>query len=564
MRVLMFFAGIVACSAAVAGLGVKTLEGEHVPHYVTDAMLLNAEFDPNNWLLYGRDYQSTRYSPLTQIDQDNIDDLVPKWHLSFGVIGAQDGQVVAVNGMLYVTSSHNKVFKLDGRTGDILWKYERQLPGDLGPKLCCGAVNRGVAVYHDKVYLATLDTHVLALDNQTGEIVWDKKLGDYKTGEIFTSMPVALKGKIIVGNSGGDLGANRGRIIALDAETGEVAWETFTIPGPGEPGNDTWGGDSWKLGGGAPWLPGSYDQETGLLLWGVGNAVPDFDGSVRPGDNLYTNSTLALDPETGEIKWHFQYTPHGTWDYDGNNELILITDEKGRKVYLHGDRNGYLYSIDRTTGECVWVEPLVPTNWVESFDENCRPKVNEAKRPKYGEVTKDIKPILGGGKEWIPGAYSKRTGLVYMPVRNMSMDLAAKKQEFEPGQWFLSTEVLRLNPGNGAVKAFNATTGELTWMRAQNTPATSGLLATAGGLVFSGDAEGNFMALDDKTGETLWMYDVGTGIHSMPTTYMVGDTQYVAVLAGPGGGSLWPLVYGEWFKKHNQGGGLFIFALHKK
>lgn len=548
-------------SAGVAALGVETLEGKHIPYYVTDDMLLNADKDPNNWLLYGRDYESTRYSPLSQVNSDNVGKLVPKWNLSFGVIGAQVSQVIAVNGMLYVSSSHNKVWKLDGRTGNVIWKYERQLPGDLGSKLCCGAVNRGVAVYKDKVYMATLDTHVVALDNMSGEVVWEEKLGDYKTGEILTTMPVALQGKVVVGNSGGDLGANTGRIIALNADDGQEVWETKTIPAPGEKGNDTWGGDSWKLGGGAAWLPGSYDKETGLLLWGVGNPVPDFDRTVRPGDNLYTNSTIAIDPDTGEIKWHFQYTPNGTYDYDGNNEAIVITDKKDRKVYIHADRNGHLYSIDRIKGKCNWVVPMVRVNWVDSFDKNCRPNKNEAKIPNYDSETKDIAPTLGGGKEWTPAAYSKRTNMVYVPLRDMSMDLHAKEQEFKPGQWFLSTSVLRLNPGAGSLKAFDATTGELVWMRAQNTPGTAGMLATGGGLVFNGDAEGIFRAVKDDTGETLWEYNVGTGIHSNPSTFMVGDKQYVAVLVGPGGGSLWPLVYGDWLSTHSKGGGLFIFGL---
>ncbi len=546
-------------------LGVDVLEGRHSSHHVTDDMLINADKDPNNWLHYNRDYEGTRYSPLTQINQANVNDIVPKWNLSFGVIGAQDSQVIAVNGRLYVSTSQNRVFALDGKSGDILWQYERALPGDLGTKLCCGSVNRGVAVYEDKVYLATLDTHVVALDNETGEIIWEKKLGNYKTGEIFTSMPMVIKGMVVIGNSGGDLGANPGTVYSLNAETGELLWKTHTVPVTGKESiAKTWAGESWKTAGGTPWLPPSYDKETGYILYGVGNPVPDFDGSVREGDNLYTGSTIAMDPDTGAIQKHFQYTPHDMWDYDGTNEAILITDKKDRKAYLHADRNGHLYSIDRKSLKCNWVVPMQRVNWVLGFDKDCRPKVNPDKVPTHGKVTTDIAPTLGGGKEWHPAAYSKRTGYIYVPGIDMSMDVAAKKQEFKPGQWFLGTSVLRLHPGAGFVKAFDGTTGELIWMRSQNTPATSGMLATAGGLVFTGDAEGFFRAIKDDTGETLFEYNVGTGVHSNPTTYMVGDTQYVAVLVGPGGGSLWPLVYGEFFKKNTKGGGLFVFALHKK
>jgi len=563
---LSFGAAIaLAASPTLAGLGVGTLEGKHVQYYVTDDMLLNADKDPNNWLMYGRDYQSTRFSPLDQINTDNIGDLVAKWSLSLGVLGGQDSQITAVSGRLYVTSSQNKVFAIDGETGQVLWRYDRHLPPDLGPKLCCGDVNRGVIAYGDKVYLATLDTHLVALDNYTGKVVWDTKLGDYKTGEIFTSMPVIVDGKVMVGNSGGDVGANAGTIYAIDAETGKEVWKTYTVPVSGtEEIAKTWGNDSWKTAGGTPWLPGSYDKETGLLLWGVGNPVPDFDGSVRPGDNLYTGSTIAIDVKTGTIEGHFQYTPHDMWDYDGTNEAIIVDDKKGRKVWVHADRNGHLYSIDRSTYKCNWVVPMQRVNWVKSFGDNCRPNVDPDKVPTYGKVTKDIAPILGGGKEWVPAAYSKRTGYVYVPGRDMSMDLAAKKQEFKPGEWYLATDVLRLNPGGGYVKAFDATTGDLVWSRRQNTPATGGMLATGGGLVFNGDAEGIFRAIKDDTGETVWQFNVGTGVHSNPTTFMVGDTQYVAILAGPGGGSIWPLIYGEWFKTRQQGGSLFVFALHKR
>jgi alcohol dehydrogenase (cytochrome c) len=566
-------AGIVACTALLGlslsinthALGVNVLEGKHLNNFVTDDMLLNADKDPNNWLHYGRDYEGTRYSPLTQINKDNVSDLVPKWNLSFGVIGAQDSQVMAVNGRLYVTSSQNLAFGLDGTTGDILWKYQRALPGDLGSKLCCGSVNRGVAVYKDKVYMATLDTHMVALDNNTGEVVWEKKLGDYKTGEILTSMPMVINGMIVIGNSGGDLGANPGTVYALDADTGELIWKTYTVPMTGkEKIAKSWAGDSWKTAGGTPWLPPTYDKKTGYILYGVGNPTPDFDGSSRKGDNLYTGSTVAIDPKDGKIVNHFQYTPHDVWDYDGTNEAILIKDKQDRDTYLHADRNGHLYSINSKTMKCNWVVPMQRANWVKSFDDNCRPTVNPDKVPTEGKITTDIAPTLGGGKEWHPAAYSKRTGMVYVPVIDMSMDLEAKKQEFKPGQWFLGTNTLRLHPGAGYLKAFNATTGELEWMRSQNVPATGGVLATAGGLVFNGDAEGFFRAIKDDTGETLFEYNVGTGIHSNPTTYMVGDTQYVAVLVGPGGGSLWPLVYGEFFKHNTKGGGLFVFALHKK
>jgi alcohol dehydrogenase (cytochrome c) len=570
--IVLAFSGAIAAAAFANAqatdpeppLGVDVLEAgmKWRPNYVSDDMLLHADKDAGNWLHYGKDYQGTRFSQLSQINLQNIGKLVPKWNISFGLNDAQDSQTTVVNGRIYVTSSQNRVFSLDGTTGRMLWKYARSLPGDLGPTLCCEAVNRGVAVYRDKVYMATLDGYVVALNNTTGKLEWEVKLGDYKIGEIYTSMPLVAKGKIIVGNSGSDVGGNAGRITALDPETGKTIWETFTRPTRADdPLAKTWANGSWLHGGVTPWLTGTYDAKTDSILWGAGNPSPDFDASIRKGDNLYSNSTLALDPETGKVKFHFQYTPNDAWDYDGNNEVILIDDEKGRRVWLHGDRNGHLYSIDRNNGKCNWVVPIARVNWVTGFSANCRPVVNPDKVPQYDKLVRDIAPILDGGKEWHPAAYSPLTKLVYVPFIDGSMDIQAKKQEWRSGQWYLASKVLKSNAYTGGVKAFNATTGELVWTRPQSTPATSGLLATAGKLIFTGDAEGYFNAMKDDTGELMWRFNVGTGIHGNPTTFTANGKQYVAIVYGPGGGSLWPLVYDELFKHQNRGGGMMVFAL---
>ncbi len=545
-------------------LGINVLEATFKwrPNYVSDDMLVNADKDANNWLNYGKDYQGTRFSQLTQINRDNVKRLVPKWNMSFGVTDAQDSQAIAVNGVLYVTSSQNKAFAVDGATGRILWKYEHPLPGDIGPRLCCEAVNRGVAVYRDKVFMATLDSHVVALNSWSGKVEWDVKLGDYTTGEIYTSAPLVVGGKIIVGNSGGDVGGNAGKITALNPDDGAIIWQTHTRPvSADDPVAKTWANESWRTGGASAWLTGTYDPETNTLFWGVGNPTPDFDPAVRAGDNLYSNSTLAMDADTGKIKHYFQYTPNGAWDYDGNNEAILITDEQQRKIWIHGDRNGHLYSINRDDSTCNWVVPIARVNWVTGFGDNCRPKVNPDKVPGYDRVVTDIAPILDGGKEWHPAAYSPMTKLVYVPFIDSSMDIQAKQQEWKRGEWFLHSKVLKANPYTGGVKAFNASTGKLVWTRPQSTPATSGLLATAGGLVFSGDAEGMFQALRDDTGETMWRFNVGTGIHGNPTTFNVEGEQLVAIVYGPGGGSLWPLLYGDLFKNQNRGGGMMVFGL---
>jgi alcohol dehydrogenase (cytochrome c) len=564
-------AALAVASSGAWAQGLDSAESKLYHNYVTDDMLLNADKDASNWLHYGRDYETTRYSPLASINQGNIKKLKAVWNLSFGVLDGQDSQAVVVNGNVYVTSSYNKVWSVDGATGKVNWKYERELPGDVFPKLCCDVVNRGVAVYKNKVYLATLDAHIVALDNATGKVVWDKKIGDYTYAETFTIMPMALRGKIIFGTAGAEYGV-RGWIAAIDADTGAPVWKTYTIPGPGEPGNETWAGESWKYGGGSAWITGSYDKATNTLFWPVGNPGPDFDRHVRLGDNLFTNSNLVMDPDTGKIKSYFNYTPNDPYDYDGVNEMILV-DLGGKKMWLHGSRNGHLYAIDRENtiktkygneNKCIWVTAMQRVNWTKPITpaNNCKPIYNwPEKDVVYDKLTTDIAPSLDGGKEWHPMAYSKRTKMVYVPVYDFAMDLQAKKMEWKRGEWYLGAKVLNFNAGAGAVKAFDAATGKLVWAKSMSYPATGGMLATGGGLVFYGDPEGFFNAVNDETGEQLWSFNIGTGIYGNPTSYTVGGKQYVSIVYGAGGGGIWPLYYGEWYKKQSKGGGLMVFSV---
>lgn len=564
-------AALAVASSGAWAQGLDSAEAKLYPNYVTDDMLLNADKDASNWLLYGRDYQTTRYSPLAQVNRDNVKKLRAAWHLSFGVLDGQDSQAVVVNGTVYVTSSYNKVWSVDGATGKVNWKYERELPGDVFPKLCCDVVNRGVAVYKNKVYLATLDAHVVALDNTTGKVVWDKKIGDYTYAETFTIMPMALRNKIIFGTAGAEYGV-RGWIAAIDADTGAPVWKTYTIPGPGEPGNETWAGDSWKYGGGSAWITGSYDKDTNTLYWPVGNPGPDFDRHVRLGDNLFTNSNLVLDPDTGKIKSYFNYTPNDPYDYDGVNEMILV-DLGGKKMWLHGSRNGHIYAIDRANTiktkygnehKCLWVTALQRVNWTQPIttSNNCKPIYNWPEKDiVYDKLTTDIAPSLDGGKEWHPMSYSHRTKMVYVPVYDFAMDLQAKKMEWKRGEWYLGAKVLNFNAGAGHVKAFDAATGKLVWSKSQSEPATGGMLSTGGGLVFFGDPQGYFRALNDETGEELWTFQLGSGVYGNPTTYSAFGKQYVAIVYGAGGGGIWPLHYADWYKKHSKGGGLMVFAV---
>jgi alcohol dehydrogenase (cytochrome c) len=575
MRKSLKYLKVAAIATAVVGgqafaQGLDEAGAYLYTNYVTDDMLLNADKDANNWLHYGRDYSATRYSPLAQINARNAKCRVPKWNLSFGVLDGQDSQAIAVNGTLYVSSSYNKVWSADGATGKVNWKHERELPGDIFPKLCCDVVNRGVAPYRNKVYLATLDSHVVALDNQTGKVVWDKKVGDYPYAETFTIMPMALRGKIIVGTAGAEYGV-RGWIAGHDAEKGDQVLKTYTMPTTAaqpascEPGNDTWAGDSWKYGGGSAWITGSYDPETNLLYWPVGNPGPDFDRHVRAGDNLFSNSTLVLDPDSGKIKSYFNYTPNDPYDYDGVNEVILA-DIGGKRVFVHSSRRMIAGEPTSCTSRELVVFGTGPEPYV------CKPRpmlgpacgwlriespVGVCRYPRPGEMG----PSVEMGKEWHPMSYSKRTNMIYVPGYDFAMDLQAKKMEWKRGEWYLGAKVLNFRAGAGYTKAYDANNGKLVWARSQSTPGTGGTTSTGGGLVFFGDPEGMFNAVKDDTGELLWSFNVGTGIYGNSTTYTAGGKQFVSVVYGAGGGGIWPIHFGEWYKKHSKGGGLMAFGL---
>jgi alcohol dehydrogenase (cytochrome c) len=532
------------------------------PPAVTDQMLLNAANESNNWLMYGRDYANTRYSPLAQINNANAGRLQHAWSFSFGVLDGQTTTPLVNNGVMYVTSSWSKLFALDAKTGEMLWRYDHPLPDDIAKYACCDVVNRGVALYGDKVYLATLDMHVVALDAKTGKVTWDTMLDNYKKAYTFTVAPLIVKGKVIVGTSNGEYPV-RGFIAALDAGNGKEVWRTYTVPGPGEPGNETWGGESWKVGGGSAWVTGSYDPQLDLLYWGTGNPAPDWDADSRPGDNLYSNSALALDPDTGAIKFHFQYTPHDVWDYDGVNENILV-NARGKKAWIHADRNGYLYTIDRTNGNFLAARPISEVNWGK-LDASGRPIVNPAKVPTRTTKAMDVCPGPNGGKEWNPMAVSPQTGLVYIPVREVCVtDLQSLQQEPTEGEPYWGVKEIRFKKGYGKLTAVDIETGKTVWDVRMRSPIMSGVLATAGSVVFAGTPEGEFMAFDAKTGQQLYTHRIGSGIVGGVMTYAVDGKQYVAVPSGFGGWVGWTTIGGggaPHLMTLPKGGSLHVFAL---
>ncbi len=491
--------------------------------------------DGSRWLTFGGDYGNQRHSPLTQITPENVESLVSQWTFQTGVLGRFETTSLLRDNVLYVTGPQNVAWAIDARSGRQIWRYRRELPPDL--TACCGLVNRGFAMRGDKLYMATLDAHVIALDRMTGSVVWDATLEDHTIGYAATIAPLVIKDKVIVGVAGGEYGI-RGFIDAYDAETGERAWRFYTIPAPGEAGNDTWAGDSWKTGGASVWVTGAYDPEQNLLMYGIGNPGPDYYGSVREGDNLYSNSLVALDGDTGTLRWHYQFTPHDVHDWDAT-EVPILADipiaGQMRKVVMFANRNGFYYTLDRTTGEPIVAKPYVATTWAKEIGADGRPVLLPGNVPSE-EGTFTCPDLTGGTNFWQP-SFDPATRTFFVNAREVCMTYYAWKPEYVPGERFTGGAGQRVdsvnNPAYGALRALDPATGERKWEFRYLTPSTAGLLTTASGLVFTGDADGNVIALDSRDGTLLWSYQMGAKLHgTSATTYMVDGRQYVLVPAG--------------------------------
>ncbi len=531
---------------------------------VTYERILEARQEPHNWLTYYGAYNGQRYSPLDQINTENVHRLAPAWVFQFGPTGLHAGQStysfecapIVVDGVMYITGWDGLVWALDAKTGQELWRYQHAIPFDT--PLCCGNVNRGVAVAKGKVFVVTLNAHVIALDATTGELVWDTPYGDPRAGESATVAPLVVKNLVVVGSSGGEFG-NRGHLDAFDLDTGERAWRTYTVPEPGEPGSETWPTDSdaWARGGGNAWVTGTYDPELNLMYWGTGNPGPDFDGSVREGDNLYTDSCIAMNPDNGEIVWHYQFTPHDVWDYDSNMEMILF-DLLDRKLLAHFDKNGYFFVLDRTSGELVTVTPFSNRITWGEIDANGKvtPKVY-LEEGKEGD-TVHFWPGPAGAKEWVHAAYSPKTQLFYVPVQDTGATIVLRQKEFKEGlpYWGASVDVDKIDM-QGFVKAFDPSGNEV-WSWYNEVPMTSSVLATGGDVVFTGEPTGEYNAFNAYSGELLWQFQCGSGHHSAPTTYSVDGRQYIAV---PTGWGSWVEGFGPGLVGAPKGTALFVFAL---
>ena len=533
---------------------------------VTADRLAKAESEPQNWLTYYGSYKSWRYSALDSINRTNVKRLAPVWAFEsgFGDGGMQSAPLV-VDGVMYVSTARNHVFALNAATGEQIWRYDYELPGEL-PSVY-GNWNRGVAIAYGLVFLGTLDNHLVALDAKTGREVWNVEVENAKQcGCNITSAPLIVKDMVVTGVTGGD-SAHRGYLNAFDAKTGRHRWRFWTIPGPGEPGNETWKGDSWKFGGGSTWITGTYDPELDLLYWGVGNPAADFYGDSRKGANLYTESVVALDPATGKLKWHYQEIPYDVWDYDSAYELVLLDlDVRGskRKVIVNPNKSGYVWVIDRTNGEFLGAWPLVEnSNWIERIDE--KGNLIGRNEPPIGKPTV-ICPAIGGGRSWNHGAYSPETGWFYSTGLEWCQTVTVKPEEPREGMAFFGGEFQMKHPEGGKayshLSAYDPLTGKRHWQYKHQYPLLASQLATAGGLLFTGDATGRFFALDTKTGEELWSFRTGSGHRGSAVTYAVNGRQYIATPSGWGSAlaglttQLWPET-----KDFPSGSSIFVFAL---
>jgi alcohol dehydrogenase (cytochrome c) len=529
--------------------------------------LAAAEFATRaDWPSYGGTYSALRYSALDQVNRSNVAKLGPAWMFQTGdpEAGLQATPIV-VDGVMYLASASSWVFALDAATGSLLWEYRYPLPKR--QQLGYGRQNRGVAVGQGRVFLGTADNSMVALDQKTGRELWRVNIEDERQcGCNVTGAPLLVKDIVIAGVTGGD-SAHRGYLTAFDAKTGRLRWRFYTVPAPGEPGSETWPGDSWRFGGGSTWMTGSYDPDLDLLYWGVGNAANDLNALHRRGDNLYTCSIVALDPATGKLKWHYQQVPQDVWDYDSAFELILADLPVGgqtRKVVMQANKTGYVWMLDRATGQFLKAWRFAKNvNWVSGITEDG--KLQGRLEPEIGK-TKMVCPSAIGAKNWNQAAYSLGTGLLYIPVQEICNELTARDEppsEGKPhtgGDW-----VMKPPPGGkieGYIAAYDARTGEQRWTAPAATWILASVLATAGDLVFSGDPEGNFFALDARSGKRLWSFQTGGGHRGSAITYSVNGRQYVATPSGWGSvvGSIHPAFWPD-RPAPRPGSTLVVFAL---
>jgi alcohol dehydrogenase (cytochrome c) len=512
---------------------------------VTFDRLLHTDREPQNWLTYSGNVLGQRFSPLTQITTGNVKNLELQWVWQAKSLEKFETTALVLDGVLYTiqapnntnnTDGYTQIIALDAATGRQFWTFRYDIPSSA--RACCGRVNRGLAILGDTLYMATLNSHLIAVNAKNGTLVWDTTVTT-TAGYPMTHAPLVVKDKIIVGTAGGD-GPIRAFLAAFDAKTGKEVWRFYPIPGPGERGNETWSGESWKTGGAAIWNTGAYDAETNLTFWGTGNPAPDTNGSVRLGDNLYSDCVIALDADTGKLKWYYQFTPHDQMDYDSTQVPVLADIEykgKMRKAMLWANRNGVMYVLDRVTGEFLQGKPFVKVNWMDGFDKDGRPQRVPGKLPGAQGDGTPIMPTVLGGTNWYPPSYSPKTGLFYVSAWENSHSGGPPGQRGAGNTTPMADTALAPNvkteeEGYGVVRAFDPKTLDQKWEFRMNDITWAGVLSTASELVFSGGREGYFFALDGRNGSLLWKVPLGGQVNSGPMSYAVNGKQYIAVAAG--------------------------------
>ena len=512
----------------------------HLGAQVTYERILRAEQEPGNWLTYNRTYDSRHHSPLDEINRENAGDLELKWVFQAKSLEKFESTALAVDGVIYNVQMPNDVVALDAVTGRKFWQYTHVMGEKVN--VCCGRINRGLAILGETLYMGTIDGKLVALDAKTGAVVFSKQIVDPTGGYSLTHAPLVVKDKIIVGSAGGEYGI-RGFIAALDPKNGDELWRFNTIPGPGEPGHETWSGDSWKRGGGSVWVTGSYDPELNLTYWGVGNPAPDWNGDVRLGDNLYSDSVVALNPDTGELAWYFQFTPHDEWDWDAVQIPVLVDREwegQPRKLMLWANRNGFFYVLDRVTGEFLHGKNFAKVTWAKGLDENGRPiKIPEASPTREGVR---VWPSVQGATNWYSPSYSEKTGLFYVSAWEYSSVYHKGDPLYTRGNRYVGSLPQGVWPntmkdedeqqGHGAIRALSPDTGDLEWEFKMTGVGESGILSTAGDILVTGSRDGNMLVLDSFTGKKLLSLNLGGRIACSPITFTAQGRQYVAVTSG--------------------------------
>ena len=534
MKGLVIAIAALICAAPVLAQPSESQSGA-APSFspVTWERLLNAADEPENWLMYSGTLDSQRFSRLDQIHNRNVGELELKWAYQIPQLDRAETVPLVVDGVMFITEAPSNVVAVDAATGRQYWRYNHELPDDL--RICCGRNNRGVAILGETLYMSTLDARLVAIDARTGNLVWNTEVADYRSGYSKTAAPLIVKDKVVTGIAGGEFGI-RGFIDSYDATTGDLDWRADTIPGPDHPDNQTWAGESWRTGGSASWITGAYDPDLDLVYWGTGNPGPDWNGDVRMGDNLYSDSAMALNMETGGLEWYFQFTPHDVHDWDATQIPILADsrfDGEERKLMLWPNRNAWFYVLDRETGEFLTGKPYARQSWASGLDKEGHPIRIPGTFPSIEGNT--VSPSIGGGSNWWSPSYSPRTDLLYVNAYDGETTYYIRDEEYIEGERYTAGGGETPLPADkyvSAIRAISPQSGDMEWEYPIQPRSSAGVLSTAGDLVFSGTPDGYFIALDALTGAEKWYVNLGSRVHSAPMSYMVDGKQYVAIAAG--------------------------------